>query len=426
MKQISSLQMTIASAPTLNLGDKHPAIKSIKKFLGRFGYLDSNNINDLLDKSTSAALTEYQRFSHLPQTGILDTQTRDLMSKPRCGHPDPTGAVAFKINCPWDRLELTFAFDSGTNDIPGKGEHEAVRNALRTWAATGYFLFREVKPKDNPHILIGWRTSDDPDGGLVDGAWAHGDYPPGCSVYSSLGSSLPLHFNDEHVNWAIGGLLIYAIDVETVALHEIGHCLGLQHSSVDGSIMNYTTILYRDHHFLGSDDLAALEALYGSKNARQLANTVIIRVRQHFGNERDYLPGVFAGQSKDFVFDCPGIDVADEAILTFQARDIDNERNILLINKQAIAGGISITARDKPWTSQTLLINSGVLKPKDNQLHIESRSGNGTTSGDLDDFVIDNVTVWYPVLERGRVIPLTPGSIISDGIPLPDNAPVVN
>ncbi|NOZ38725.1 MAG: matrixin family metalloprotease [Planctomycetes bacterium] len=51
------------------------------------------------------------------------------------------------------------------------------------------------------------------------------------------------------------------IDFFTVALHELGHSLGLGHSSVAGSVMvaNYTG----GRRTLGPDDIAGIQAIYG-------------------------------------------------------------------------------------------------------------------------------------------------------------------
>ena len=52
-----------------------------------------------------------------------------------------------------------------------------------------------------------------------------------------------------------------AFDVETVALHEIGHLLGLGHSSVQNAIM-YPTINPGMTKGLHGDDIQGIRALY--------------------------------------------------------------------------------------------------------------------------------------------------------------------
>ena len=417
MKNPSALLNTIASAPVLEAGSRHPALEQVQRLLGTLGYLDAGYATGILDERTASALREYQRLNHLPQSGILDVETRDRLARPRCGLADSIGAIHFKAHCPWDRLKLTFAFGAGTADIqtPGDSEFEAVRNAFRTWAATGYFCFREVRRQDDPDILIGWLGPSDPDW-IIDpsiSAKAYATYPH-CPAPSEK-RPLLLHFNDEEVNWSLDAYPPFTSDVETIALHEIGHCLGLSHSGVPEAVMTSIPSDYfpgGERRTLHPDDLAGLAALYGTNVARQMANTVVMPVRHHFGNEASSLPGVFAGQSRDFHFDCPGIDVDADAILTFQARHVDHEQNILTVNGRTIHGGVPVTSGDESWAAQTLLIASGDLRPTDNVLHVESRTENGGTSGDLDDFVLDNVTVLYRVLERGIVItlPSQPGA----------------
>jgi hypothetical protein len=83
-----------------------------------------------------------------------------------------------------------------------------------------------------------------------------------------------IHF-DEDETWtnAIRDNDAQPIDLETVAAHEIGHSLGLDHTSVAGSLMlaTYTS----SHRFLGSDDIAGVRSIYGipgSNNGNNLIN----------------------------------------------------------------------------------------------------------------------------------------------------------
>ena len=66
------------------------------------------------------------------------------------------------------------------------------------------------------------------------------------------------------------------------------------------------------------------------------------------------------------------------------------------INGQTVFGDLPTTADDRDaWAGQVLLVSPNVLRATGNVLHVESRTDSGSTSGDIDDFVIDNVVVFY-------------------------------
>ena len=126
------------------------------------------------------------------------------------------------------------------------------------------------------------------------------------------------------------------------------------------------------------------------------AKTVITSVRNHFGNEPSFLPGAFVGQRKDFRFDCPGIDPRQEAVLMFQSLHVSHPRNVFTINGRTVFGDLPTTTEDKEaWAAQVLLVTPNTLRGRDNVLHVDSRTDSGTSSGDIDDFVIDNLVLLY-------------------------------
>jgi hypothetical protein len=52
-------------------------------------------------------------------------------------------------------------------------------------------------------------------------------------------------------------------DLFSVALHEVGHCLGLDHSSVEGAVMFATLPVGRERRVLSSDDISGRREIYG-------------------------------------------------------------------------------------------------------------------------------------------------------------------
>ena len=89
---------------------------------------------------------------------------------------------------------------------------------------------------------------------------AHADYPPGCGFY---GNALPrpLHFDDQEHTWR-NGTAAGQFDVETVALHEIEHILGLSHSTVPDAVMWDTIAPNETVPVLAPDDIERIRRLY--------------------------------------------------------------------------------------------------------------------------------------------------------------------
>jgi len=105
-------------------------------------------------------------------------------------------------------------------------------------------------PGTSGDIRLGGHAFDGPSGTL-----AHGYYPP-ANGDTAAGD---IHF-DQDENWKLGwggpGFNIYQ-----VLTHELGHALGLAHSSVPNSLMNP----YYSEAFMGpqADDIAGMQYIYG-------------------------------------------------------------------------------------------------------------------------------------------------------------------
>jgi hypothetical protein len=243
----------IRQAPNLEPGDEHPSVVEVQNFLKRFGYLDAvaegrTPEPGRLDEVTVRALVEYQRVYNVGRgDGTLDASTRELMVAPRCSMPDilPGPTPRFFTTCAWPRRAFTYAFDRVTDDLapagtlpPAVGHYvvkQAVKRAFATWADAGVGLtFTEVEKVENPDILIDWRPAICSDEGLsmVGQIVAHSDFPIGCEIYEATKNKLPkpLHFDDEEIRWGLEWVEgSGAVPIEDVAVHEIGHFLGLNH-----------------------------------------------------------------------------------------------------------------------------------------------------------------------------------------------------
>ena len=268
----------IRDAPDVEPGGADPSVAEVQNFLKHYGYLDFSAAAALeatperLDDATVRALTEFQRRYDVGTPGILDAPTRDFMAAPRCGVADLVGGPSpfFSTLCAWNRRTLTYAFGDLSDDVRENVARNAVRRAFKTWAKAGVGLsFRQVEVDDDdnndddrkvkPDIFVEWRPAADPDLSMVGGTLAHADFPPGCSIIVS-GLPLPCHFDDEEHTWVDGAS--GGFDIESGALHEIGHLLGMLHTDVSGSVMFPTVSENSTLRGLQSDDLAGIRDLY--------------------------------------------------------------------------------------------------------------------------------------------------------------------
>jgi hypothetical protein len=157
--------------------------------------------------------------------------------------------------------------------------------------------------------------------------------------------------------------------------------------------------------------------------------TVIQPVRQRFGvfdqpfDEEPQAP--FVGLSKDFPFSCPAVDPSEMAVLQFESLGVTagrywvlspnvsgpDNRDILQINGVSIPGAITPSdANDEGpilehfWNFQSLLVPANVLYEEGNVLHIESAPIPISGGYRPDNFIIDNIVLFFKTLVKGRFV----------------------
>ncbi|GJQ71260.1 hypothetical protein Trydic_g10999 [Trypoxylus dichotomus] len=212
--------------------------KDVLDFMKRYGYLppDTDTSAALYsEEGLSSVIKEIQKFGSIPQTGKLDNATLQLMSAPRCGVPDiqykrsKRYAIGSKG---WGRRNISYFIANWPHTV---GEHKTkkdIKLALTTWGKYGRLRFEEL---DGPHadIVVAFAREYHGDSFPFDGQGsilAHAFFP---REYQHLAGDV--HF-DADENWTAEpsdeGIYFYG-----VALHELGHSLGLAHSTATSSIM---------------------------------------------------------------------------------------------------------------------------------------------------------------------------------------------
>ena len=164
----------------------------------------------------------------------------------------------------WPKRTLRYGFVNGTADIIGDGEKQAVREAFALWSNSTPLTFIEVEPSV-AEIKISWVTGSHGDNTPFDGTTgelAHAFHPTDGRI----------HF-DEDEQWTLSTRSdwLQPIDLITIAAHEIGHAIGVGHSSDPNALMYY--LYTKSHRYLGGDDINAATALYGPEARWHLRNT---------------------------------------------------------------------------------------------------------------------------------------------------------
>ena len=131
-----------------------------------------------------------------------------------------------------------------------------IRAAFEAWEKVTNIDFVEVADSSNVDVRLGWGDLGGPGGTIGSANWSFS----GNTITESF-----IRF-DRAENWTYNiGPASSGVGAYQAALHEIGHVMGIAHSSVTPSIM-YPTI-FNSLPGLTQDDINAAQAIYGPPSA---------------------------------------------------------------------------------------------------------------------------------------------------------------
>jgi len=243
-------------------------IQVVINYLQHYGYLqeETTDLSTGNGSLVTYAILLFQEYFNLPGNGSLNAETINMIHRPRCGVMDiPTRAFA-PISSKWPKTHLTWNFYLAPADVLRLTEY-----AFRFWADISSLTFERVA--NNPDILISYqlgvhsyinRRSQGECSVHFDGLGtilAHAMFPSGNmdflseihvdfaeTWYTKLSKNPP---NTQHL-------------LQTL-VHEIGHALGLQHSTHNTSIMFPYAPTNQYPVKLSIEDINSIRNLYGIK-----------------------------------------------------------------------------------------------------------------------------------------------------------------
>jgi hypothetical protein len=260
----------------------------LKRYLATFGYMpagagaehSSGEPTDAFDEHLEAAVKRYQSRLSLPVTGSLDATTLNQIMSPRCGVEDDHGVsvspahgvgvvsrfTLLKGKPKWTQwsepIVLSYAVSpTATVSYLRHDNVSAVfRRAFDRWALVIPVSFVETDDYDAADIKVGFHKGNHGDGVPFDGplgVLGHAFSPKNGRLHLDASEQWALSFSD-------GTETSESIDLESVATHEIGHVLGLGHSTSPHAVMYPSIKPLQKKADLTVDDVEGVQLLYGS------------------------------------------------------------------------------------------------------------------------------------------------------------------
>ncbi|CAF4368618.1 unnamed protein product [Rotaria sp. Silwood2] len=242
--------------------------KDALTYLTQLGY-NQNQCNSTsklpCSLSTSSSIREYQKAFGLKETGQLDKSTKELLNKPRCGNSDTPHASKLSklasMNSKWKKKHLKWVLRSRSSHISEEQTIQIIHEAFEAWTKHTPLSIERVCTNCEADVVFDFADGDHHDGAPFDGpgrTLAHAFFPEDGRVHFDASEKWTEKFDGHDTNLFL------------IAVHEIGHALGLDHNRHDKNSIMYPYYQFMDkHRILPDTDRQSIIDIYGSRETRK-------------------------------------------------------------------------------------------------------------------------------------------------------------
>ena len=289
-------------------GSTGPEVAALNDYLKTIGYYPNEELQsqypawrpivatapgdwNVFDASVEQAVTAYQKNMGLKQTGVFDAGTRTAAALPRCGVPD--GIAALDPSDKWmlnktpspETATVTWNLTNNLSGLPTASVTSDIWNMFNAWHQSSAYSFAQTS--SNPLVTIQFGTVPPPLAGGTLG------YVPGNTTVTIATNISPYTWSDN------GSPTKSQLDLPSTLVHELGHALGLGHSSFGWSVMYPAATPGLVNRNLKADDveaIATVNSVWTNVGAPPSGPVVRAAINGHFNGPSIWaLSGATAG-----------------------------------------------------------------------------------------------------------------------------------
>ena len=128
----------------------------MQKFLTQYHYISPSKSGN---HDVGEAVKRFQKFVHLPETGLVDEETINAMKKPRCGDPDVEEEASrfkrFDAIRSWSKTDFTYYIEYSEEDLSSANQQKAISDGFQKWKdACNVLTFTQTDDYTNPDFKI--------------------------------------------------------------------------------------------------------------------------------------------------------------------------------------------------------------------------------------------------------------------------------